>query len=91
VKGVIAPLGVPHRVLLTKVDPRRMNDAMSAQATLMEQGIPVFNCLVRAYAAYEHAVLGGVPISQYKGKNSREGATDYRKVVDELEREWGKK
>lgn len=55
VRLAIAPIGVTHRVLLTKVDPRSLNDALDAQKSLMESGIPVFNAFVRAYKAHERA------------------------------------
>ena len=88
VKQAITPLGVPHRVLLTKVDTRRINDAMDAQSSLMAAGIPVFNSMIRAYAAHEKATWDGVPITGWKGKNAKEAAADYERVVDELQREW---
>lgn len=89
VKEAISPQKIPHRVLLTRVDPRRINDAMDAQSSLMAKNIPVFNSFVRAYAAHEKSVLEGVPITQWKGKNAREAESDYQRVVDELQREWG--
>lgn len=94
VREAIAPpskggVGVtPHRVLLTKVDPRSLNEALEAQQSLMEAGIPVFNSFIRAYKIHERAPLEGVPIIEMKGKNAGIAASDYRKVVDELKREW---
>jgi len=38
---------------------------------------------------HERAPLQGVPITQAKGKNAKEAASDYRRVADELLREWG--
>jgi chromosome partitioning protein len=89
VKSAIAPTKVTHRVLLTKVDPRSLNDAFDAQKSLMDAGIPVFNALIRAYKAHERAPLDGIPITQAKGKNAKEAASDYQRVADELLREWG--
>lgn len=77
-----------HRVLLTKVDPRSLNEALEAQQSLMEAGIPVFNSFIRAYKVHERAPLEGVAISEMKGKNAGIAASDYRKVVDEMKREW---
>lgn len=88
VKQTIAPLGVPHRVALTRVDPRRINDAMDAQSSLMTAGIPVFSSFIREYAAHERAALNGVPINRYYGKNAREAEFDYQRLADELKREW---
>ena len=89
VRQAIAPSQVAHRVLLTQVDPRSLNDALDAQKSLMDAGIPVFNAFIRAYKAHERAPLEGVPITQAKGKNAKEAASDYQRVADELLREWG--
>lgn len=89
VRQVIAPAKVPHRVLLTKVDPRSLGDALDAQKSLMDAGIPVFNAFIRGYKVHERAPLEGVPITQAKGKNAKEAASDYQRVANELLREWG--
>ena len=89
VRQAIAPSQVAHRVLLTQVDPRSLNDALDAQKSLMDAGIPVFNAFIRAYKVHERAPLNGVPITQAKGKNAKEAASDYQQVADEILREWG--
>jgi len=89
VRQALAPSQVAHRVLLTQVDPRSINDALDAQKSLMDAGIPVFNAFIRAYKAHERAPLDGVPITHAKGKNAKEAASDYQRVADELLREWG--
>lgn len=89
VRQAIAPAEVAHRVLLTQVDPRSLNDALDAQKSLMDAGIPVFNAFIRGYKVHERAPLEGVPITQAKGKNAKEAASDYQRVADELLREWG--
>lgn len=89
VRQAIAPVGVKHRVLLNKVDTRSLGEALEAQQALMNAGIPVFNAFVRTYKAHERAALDGVPITKWKGGNAREAEADYRRVVDELLREWG--
>ena len=88
VKNVVAPVGVVHRVLLTKVDPRSLGDALDAQKSLMEANLPVFNCFIRTYKIHERAPLDGKSIIAVKGKNASNAASDYRKVADELLREW---
>jgi chromosome partitioning protein len=89
VRQAITPSQVAHRVLLTQVDPRSLNDALDAQKSLMDAGIPVFNAFIRAYKVHERAPLDGVPITQAKGRNAKEAASDYQRVADELLREWG--
>ncbi len=88
VREVVMPYKVTHRVLLTRVDPRSLNEALEAQNTLLELGIPACNAFIRAYKAHERAALEGVPISQWRGKNSREAEADYRRVVEEIQRDW---
>ncbi len=89
VQQKVAPLRIPHRVLLTKVDPRRLAAALDAQQALQKAGIPAFNAFIRAYSAHEQAAFEGRPISQVKAKNAGEATGDYRRVIDELLREWG--
>lgn len=88
VKTAIAPARVAHRILLNKVDPRSINESLDAQKSLMDSEIPVFNSFIRAYKIHERVPLEGVPIIQVKGRNAKAAASDYRKVVDELLREF---
>lgn len=91
VKRAVAPSGVPHRVLLTRVDSRSLGEALEAQSTLMGREIPAFHSFVRAYKAHERAALEGVPVTALKGAaNAREAGADYRRVAEELLREIGK-
>lgn len=90
VRDAVMPIGIDHRVLLTKVDSRSLGEALEAQNTLMELGIPACNAFVRAYKAHERAALEGVPIYEWRGKNGREAEADYRRVADELQRDWRK-
>jgi chromosome partitioning protein len=88
VRTAVMPYQVAHRVLLTRVDPRSLNEALEAQNTLLELGIPACNAFIRAYKAHERAALEGVPVSQWRGRNSREAEADYRRVVEEIQRDW---
>lgn len=90
VKQAITPAKVAHRVLLTKVDTRSLGEALEAQKTLRELGIPVCTAFVRAYKAHERAALEGMTITQWRGRNGREAAADYRRVVDEIQSDWRK-
>ena len=90
VKRAITPAKVAHRVLLTKVDTRSLGEALEAQKTLRELGIPVCTAFVRAYKAHERAALEGMTITQWRGRNGREAAADYRRVVDEIQQDWRK-
>ncbi len=84
VKRAIIPAQVLHTVLLTKVDPRSLGDALEAQKSLRETGIPVLNNFIRLYKAHERCPLEGIPIIQAKTHKAREAAADYRRVAGEL-------
>lgn len=88
VKRIIIPFGVTHRVLLTRVDPRSLGEAIEAQKTLLEVGIPVCQAFIRTYKAHERAALEGTSILQWRGKNKKEAEADYRRVVEEIQQDW---
>ena len=88
IRLAINPLKILHRVVLTRVDPRSINEALDAQNTFMESGIPVFSSLIREYKAHSRATLKGHPITQYRGEKAQEAASDYKRLIDELVREW---
>jgi chromosome partitioning protein len=90
VREAVMPSKVAHRVLLTRVDPRSLNEALEAQNTLMELGIPACNAFIRAYKAHERAALDGLAITQWRGRNAREAEADYRRVAEEIQRDWKK-
>lgn len=88
VKQAVVPSGVNHRVLLTRVDPRSLGEALEAQNTLLEMGIPACHAFIRAYKAHERAALEGRSAIQWRGKNGREAEADYRRVAEEVQRDW---
>ncbi len=85
IKRAVTPIGIPHRVLITRVDPRSQVDAIDAQSTLAELGVPVCQTFIRAYKAHERATLEGVSIFQWRGRNAKEAQADYRRVAAEVE------
>lgn len=90
VRSTVTPKGIAHRVLLTRVDPRSLNEAVEAQNTLRELGIPACNAFIRAYKAHERAALEGLSIMLWHGNNAREAEADYRRVAEEIQHDWGK-
>ena len=90
VREAVIPAGAPHRVLLTKVDTRSLGEALEAQNTLKQLGIPACSAFIRTYKAHERAALEGVAITQWRGNNAREAESDYRRVAQELQRDWRK-
>ncbi|MEB3829775.1 ParA family protein [Phormidium sp. CCY1219] len=88
VRQAVMPMDVAHRVLLTRVDSRALGEALEAQNTLIELGIPTCHAFVRSFKAHERAALDGVAIAGWRGRNAKEAAADYRRVADELQRDW---
>jgi chromosome partitioning protein len=88
VRDAIKPTNIRHRVLLTKVDSRCLSEAIDAQNHLISAGVPVCHSFIRSYKAHERAALEGLPINQLRGKNAKEAEADYRRVADELQRDW---
>lgn len=88
VRSFVLPRQKSYRVVLTKVDPRSIKEAIEAQNTLLELDIATCHAFIRLYKSYEKAVLEGLSITQLKGKQAKEAETDYRRVVEELKRDW---
>ncbi|MEL6439142.1 MAG: ParA family protein [Cyanobacteria bacterium J06621_8] len=88
IKNLVSPSKIIHRVLLTVVDPRSINEAFGAQESLLEAQIPVFNSFIRQYKVYEQIPGDGISICDAKGKIAKAAASDYKKLADELLREW---
>jgi chromosome partitioning protein len=84
VRQEVRPSGVPHRVLLTRVDARSRGEAEEARGALAAAGIPVFDNLVREYKAHRTASLLGIPISRLGLRRGRNAEDDYRRVADEV-------
>jgi chromosome partitioning protein len=88
VKTAVQPSGVPHRVLLTRVDSRSLKEAQEAQAMLVKLEIPACKAFVRSYKAHERAAIDGLSIAQWKGKNAQEAQADYYRVAAEILVDW---
>jgi chromosome partitioning protein len=88
IQSVIAPTGIPYRVLLTKVDPRSKNEAKEAQNSLVDASISTFQGVIRAYKAHQNACLNGTPITEVKGRNAATALSDYRQIVEEMKGDW---
>jgi chromosome partitioning protein len=83
-REIIAPRGIPYNVLLTRVDPRSMGEAVATQKTLIGAGIPIFKTIVRAYKAHERTALTGMPITKYSGPYHTKAESDYRRIAEEV-------
>lgn len=88
IKTAVQPAAIAHRVLLTRVDSRRLSEAQEAQATLASLQIPACEGVIRAYKAHERAALEGVPITERRDAGAKAAQADYRQVAAEVQRDW---
>jgi chromosome partitioning protein len=90
VQEMVAPHGVPYRVLLNKVDPRSPGAIADARAMLDSMGLLYFETAVREYKAHERGPLEGQVVTQYpiRDRYSAKAVEDYRKVALELFAVW---
>jgi len=83
-RETIAPRNISYKVLLTRVDPRSMGEAVATQTALTGASIPTFKTIVRAYKAHERTALTRVPITKYSGPYQAEAESDYRHIAAEV-------
>lgn len=89
VRAVIAPSGVPYRVLVNKVDGRAPAERTDAFAMLDNQGIRRFRASTRELKAHVHASAAGAVVTQYpRDRRSIEAAGEYRAVALEMFADW---
>ncbi len=71
------------KILITMVRPNT-RDGEHAQAMLRENGLPVFDGMIRRYQSFVVAASLGVLVSDVKDERSHFGAADYQAVGKEL-------
>lgn len=89
VHDVIAPSGVPYRVLVNKVDGRALSMRDDAFAMLDSQRIDRFRASTRALSAHAYAPASGIVVTQYpRDRYSIEAGSEYRAVALEMFADW---
>jgi len=89
VRTLIAPSGVPYRVLCNKTDGRAPGVREDAFRMLDTQGIQRFRASTRLLAAHAYAPAQGTVVTQYpKDRYSIEAASEYRAVALEMFADW---
>ncbi len=89
VRTVVAPSGVPYRVLVNKVDGRALGMRNDAFAMLDAQGIRRFKASTRQLSAHAYAPAQGIVVTQYsRDRYSIEAAGEYRAVALEMFADW---
>jgi chromosome partitioning protein len=79
-----------YKVLLTKVDPRSVREAMDALFELALVKIPYFRTFIRSYKVHERAASAGLPMNLLSGAYQRKALFDYWGVSNELIRWLGR-
>ena len=74
-----------HRVVLNRVHPNNREETLSTfKAGLRLQGIPVFESVIRDYAAYDEAFGRGISIGQLRGKTVEKAWSDIQQLLEEI-------
>lgn len=86
IRSVIAPSGVPWRVLVNNWDPRDgLSDLHQTQAYLAAKGFPSFNTVIRHYKLHTRAAAEGVTVVQYaKNRVALEARQDFFRLALEV-------
>jgi chromosome partitioning protein len=87
VRGEVAPLGLVHLLVLTRVDPLAMNRAQDRQAELrIDYRLAVADVVVRDYVVYREALERSRTVLDIGGRRSyaRRAEQDYRALTAEI-------
>jgi chromosome partitioning protein len=86
VLDVLKPMGVPYGVVLSKVGPRGLAEAMELQSQLEASGIEVFRTIVRDYRGVRDAQAARKPITTFGGRHAevRKAEDDIRALTREV-------
>jgi len=84
VTEVLQPLGVNYKVLLNRVNSRRVVETLQVRVGLLEAGIQVFKQAITSRVALERFIVEGIPLTQTKGQSAQSAIAEYRAVTKEL-------
>lgn len=86
IQKVIAPSGVPWRVLINNWDPRDGDlDLGQTRQYIAAKGFPVFNTVIRHYKLHTRASAEGVTVVQYaKNRVALEARQDFFRLALEV-------
>jgi chromosome partitioning protein len=82
---VIVPTGIPYGVVLSRVRPRALTEAIDVQRQLHADGIDVFTTLIRDYRGVRDAQRERTPLTRYGGRHdtARAAEDDLRALTRE--------
>lgn len=72
-----------YRALLTIVPPKPSREGEAMRDDLRDNGVPIFEAMVRRAAGFQKAALAGVPVKHMTGRD-RLGWLDYEAVGKEI-------
>lgn len=72
-----------YRALLTIVPPRPSKEGETMRDELRDNGVPVFETMIRRAAGFQKAALAGVPVREMGGRDSL-GWMDYQSLGKEI-------
>lgn len=72
-----------YRALLTIVPPKPSREGESMRDDLRDNGVPIFEAMVRRAAGFQKAALAGIPVKEMTGRD-RLGWLDYDAVGKEI-------
>ena len=82
----VVPLGLPYRLVLTRVEPEATRRAQRRQDELRARGLDVANTLIRTYVAYNEAAERGATVLDLTGRHhrARKAERDYFALAHEV-------
>ncbi|MQA11233.1 MAG: AAA family ATPase [Pseudonocardiaceae bacterium] len=91
VDEIVKPSGVPYGVVLSRVHPRSVNEASELQHQLQQDGVNVFDTLVRDYRGVRDAQRQRVPLTEHRGPHDtvRFAEDDFCSLTREILRRVG--
>lgn len=85
----VLPSGTPYKVLVSRADPRVLDDVAVMHVELDGVGIPHFANPIRSYKVHSTAPIVGEVVTQYPGRRALgNAADDYRRLATELWAGW---
>lgn len=67
--NTVIPLGIPYGVVISKVNPRALTEAIDLQRQLQADGVDTFSTIIRDYRGVRDAQRDRKPITLYGGKH----------------------
>lgn len=88
-RQLIEPTGLPHSVLITRVDSRALQDATDARELLSQHGLKILTPYIRSYKIHERGPVDGSVVTNYESsRQSDKAKDDYTNAAMDLGLAW---